>query len=304
MSERDDEVEGAAPDGEAWIQERFSWGVAPGTGDWTPSTNGAPPPSSPPRPAPFDPFEIADATPMHRQFEDPPPQVVASAATTENGVPAAPIWPGLEQAFPVAAPREETEPGGGTQWRSLLIEMAETLILTLLIFVVMRAVVQNYRIEGFSMEPNLHEGQRLFVDKLSYYFSEPQRGDVVVFEFPQGDPNGPEKDYIKRIIGLPGDLVECRPGEILVNGERIDEIYGPNPHSYNCAPTLLSNDEYFVLGDNRNHSSDSSNWGPLERKYIIGRAWLLYWPFSQFGLVPRPTIPAAPPATVPTVQSP
>lgn len=190
-----------------------------------------------------------------------------------------------------------------TNWGAVLQEIAETAVLTLLIFVMMRALIQNYRIEGYSMEPNLHEQQYLIVNKVAYYFDEPQRGDIIVFEYPNSDPNGPEKDYIKRIIGLPGDTVECRPNEILVNGEVIAEPYGPNEGSYYCSPTTLSADEYFVLGDNRNQSSDSHSWGPLERKFIIGKAWLLYWPVDDMGLVPTHRI-EAPPPTEPLVRTP
>ncbi|MDQ4075906.1 MAG: signal peptidase I [Chloroflexota bacterium] len=190
-----------------------------------------------------------------------------------------------------------------TNWKAVLQEIAETVVLTLLIFVLMRALIQNYRIEGYSMEPNLHEQQYLIVNKVAYYFGEPQRGDVVVFEFPNGAPNAPEKDYIKRIIGLPGDTVECHPNELLVNGQVIDEPYGPNPGSYTCPPTTLGSDEYFVLGDNRNQSSDSHSWGPLERRYIIGKAWFLYWPVGDMGWAPNYQIEAPEPES-PVVQTP
>ncbi len=197
---------------------------------------------------------------------------------------------------------EEVAESPGSNWKAIVQEVAETAVLTLLIFVLMRALIQNYRIEGYSMEPNLHEHQYLIVNKVSYYLGEPQRGDIIVFEFPKGDPNGPEKDYIKRVIGLPGDTVECRPNEIVVNGEVIAEPYGPNPGSYFCAPTILGPEEYFVLGDNRNQSSDSHSWGALERKFIIGKAWLLYWPFSDMGWVPN--FPIEAPKPEPLVRTP
>jgi signal peptidase I len=197
-----------------------------------------------------------------------------------------------EQA-PVERP-VATEPAK-TNWKAIVQEIAETAVLTLLIFVMMRALIQNYRIEGYSMEPNLFEHQYLIVNKVAYYFDEPARGDIIVFEFPNGDPNGPEKDYIKRIIGLPGDTVECQPNQILVNGEAIEEPYGPNPWNYYCSPVTLGEDEYFVLGDNRPRSSDSHSWGPLERKYIIGKAWLLYYPLQDLGWVPNYPLEAAEP---------
>lgn len=201
-----------------------------------------------------------------------------------------------EPSHPWAVEEADTPPQPTR--RSLLHELVETFILTALIFVLMQALVQNYRIEGYSMEPNLHEGQRLFVNKFVYYFQEPQRGDIVVFEYTKGDPTGPEKDYIKRIIGLPGDTVECRPGELLINGQVIDESYNPNPHSYFCSPTTLGPNEYYVLGDNRNQSSDSHSWGALDRKDIIGRAWLLYWPLPQLGIIPHYPIEAPAPSSV------
>ncbi len=165
-------------------------------------------------------------------------------------------WEYEPRPTPDAAPR-------GTHWKALVQEIAETIVLTLLIFVLMRALIQNYRIEGISMEPNLHEHQYLIVNKLAYYFSEPQRGDIIVFNAALwNNPNDPEKDYIKRIIGLPGDSIECRPNEILVNGEVIQEPYGPNPWSYTCGPLTLGPDEYFVLGDNRPSSQDSARARP------------------------------------------
>lgn len=200
-------------------------------------------------------------------------------------------FPWEESAPP--APEAAQEPG--IDWKALGREVAETIVLTLFIFVVMRALIQNYRIEGYSMEPNLHEQQYLIVNKVAYYIGEPKRGDIIVFEYPKGDPNGPERDYIKRIIGLPGDTIECRPGEIIVNGQVIEEPYGPNPWSYSCPPTTLGPYEYFVLGDNRPQSSDSHQWGTLERKYIIGKAWFSYWPLDQWGWVPNYPIQAPDP---------
>lgn len=206
-------------------------------------------------------------------------------------------WEVEPRPMPDSTPR-------GAPWKALLQEIAETIVLTLLIFVLMRALIQNYRIEGISMEPNLHEQQYLIVNKLAYYFGEPQRGDIVVFNAAiWNNPNDPEKDYIKRIIGVPGDKVECRPNEILVNDQVIDEPYYPNPWSYSCGPMVLGPDEYFVLGDNRPSSQDSHARGPMERKYIIGKAWLLYWPPSDAGFVPSFRIEAPEPAS-PVAQTP
>lgn len=209
--------------------------------------------------------------------------MAASPAGYMNGLP----WQNQTIGQPDAEPT--------TSWKAIAHEFFETIVLTLVIFVLMRALIQNYRIEGYSMEPNLHEQQYLIVNKVVYYLGEPKRGDIIVFEYPKGDPNGPERDYIKRIIGLPGDTVECRPNEIIVNGQLIDEPYKPNPWRYSCSPTTLGVDEYYVLGDNRPQSSDSHQWGPLERKYIIGKAWLSYWPYEYWGWVPNYPIEAPPP---------
>lgn len=180
------------------------------------------------------------------------------------------------------------------QWKAIAYEIIETLLLTAAIFVAMRTLVINYRIEGYSMEPNLHEGQHLIVSKASYYFDGPDRGDVIVFEYPYSMPDN-EKDYIKRVIGIPGDTVECGPNTITVNGQVIDEPYGPNPWNYTCSPTTLKDNEYFVLGDNRPQSADSHQWGILERKYIIGKALFAYWPLDKIEVVPNYPIQAPDP---------
>jgi len=193
---------------------------------------------------------------------------------------------------PVAEPKDKEE---GTNWRTMAYELAETLLLTLFIFVLMRTFIINYRIEGSSMEPNLHEGQHLIVSKAEYYVGGPERGDVIVFEYPYSLPDD-QKDYIKRVIGLPGDTVECRPNEIVVNGQVIEENFNPNPWSYTCSPTTLKENEYFVLGDNRSASSDSHQWGVLERKFIIGKAYLAYWPLDNLEIVPNTDIIAPEPS--------
>lgn len=170
-------------------------------------------------------------------------------------------------------------------WRnvgSMARELIETLILTLVIFLVIRFAVQNFRIEGFSMEPNFHDGQYLFVNKVIYMLQPPQRGDVVVFV----PPNNNTRDFIKRVIGLPGERVEIRSGVVYINGEPLQENYPLNPGTYSTGAIVVPPDEYFVLGDNRNFSSDSHSWGTVPSKKIIGKAWFSYWPPQTIGLVP------------------
>jgi signal peptidase I len=167
--------------------------------------------------------------------------------------------------------------------KSTLREILDTVLLMLLIIVVTRVLVQTFRIEGVSMEPNLHDGQYLIINKFIYYLRPPQRGDVVVFRYPKN----PRRDFIKRIIGLPGEKVEIRGERVFINGEELVEPYALHKGNYTWGPQRLGEDEYFVLGDNRNSSSDSHNWGPLPRDAIVGKAWISYWPPEHWGFVPH-----------------
>jgi signal peptidase I len=172
------------------------------------------------------------------------------------------------------------------QWqrnKSTLRETVETVLLTLLIFLAIRTLIQNFRIEGVSMEPNLHDGQYLIVNKLVYYLHPPERGDIVVFHYPRN----PRRDFIKRVIGLPGERVEVRGGRIFINDEELGEPYALHTGNYAWGPQTLAEDQYFVLGDNRNSSSDSHSWGTLPGDAIVGKAWISYWPPKYLGLVPH-----------------
>jgi signal peptidase I len=175
-----------------------------------------------------------------------------------------------------------------SQWDSaklLLRELIETVVLALLIFLLIRGVIQNFRIEGFSMEPNLHQGQYLIVNKAMYrWVHPPERGDIIVFQYPRA----PDRDFIKRVIGLPGEKIEIRDGSVYINDVPLDEPYLPEPTRGNMAPTVTGPDEYFVLGDNRDNSSDSRSWGSLPAESIIGKAWLSYWPPRWWGPIPDP----------------
>jgi signal peptidase I len=161
------------------------------------------------------------------------------------------------------------------------------LLLRDLIFALMFAalmvvfVVQPVKVEGTSMLPRLHDGERIFVNKLIYYgLPQLSRGDIIVFWY----PNDPSKSYIKRIIGLPGETIEVREGRILVNGIELQEPYlDPqlNLSHSSQAPTKVKEHYYFVMGDNRDHSSDSRMWGLVPEKYIYGKALLRYWPLAD-----------------------
>lgn len=157
------------------------------------------------------------------------------------------------------------------------------------VWLVITFVGQRTEVEGASMENTLHNGDNLIVDKLSYRFHDPERFDIIVFPFQYQD----NTYYIKRIIGLPGETVQIKEdGSIYINGEKLQESYGreviqPENIGRAADPIELGEDEYFVMGDNRNNSSDSRTdiVGNIKREDIIGKAWLRIWPFSDFGVL-------------------
>ena len=170
--------------------------------------------------------------------------------------------------------------------RSLLRETLETVLLTVILFLVLNTATGRFQVRGSSMEPTLHDGQYLVISKLTYWVHPPERGDIIVFE----PPNNPTDDYIKRVVGLPGEQVEIREGIVWVDGVRLEEPYIANSGFYSGAWSL-GEGEYFVLGDNRNNSSDSHNWGILPEKNVVGKAWLCYWPPEEWKLVAHYTFP-------------
>ncbi|MEX1020359.1 MAG: signal peptidase I [Litorilinea sp.] len=165
----------------------------------------------------------------------------------------------------------------------MLRELAETIILSLVIFLLIRQVVQNYRIESHSMQPNFYEGQFILVNKLSFRLGAPARGDVIVFH----NPSNVNEDYIKRVIGLPGDTVEIRNQAVYINGEVLVEDYDLNllHPSTVYGPLLLEPSHLFVMGDNRQNSKDSRDFGALSEDLVVGKAWLHVWPLATFGWV-------------------
>jgi signal peptidase I len=172
-------------------------------------------------------------------------------------------------------------------WR----EWAQTIGLSLFMaFGVRAAVAQSFFIPSGSMEPTLHIDDRLTVDKLSYHFQDPQRGDIVVFNPPQtaiaacGLPPGAEQTYfIKRVVGLPGDQVATQNGETYINGKSLVEPYRAAAPRDNWGPVTVPIGTYLVLGDNRNNSCDGHIWGVLPREQIVGRALVRFWPPDRMG---------------------
>ncbi len=169
----------------------------------------------------------------------------------------------------------------------MLREIVETVLLTAAIFLLVNAATGRFRIEGQSMEPNLHDGEYVLIDKISYLLHAPERGDVIVFVPPNN-----ERDYIKRVIGLPGDTVEIRGGQVYVNRVVLDEPYLKNLTNSDMPARTIEEGRYFVMGDNRNNSSDSRSFGAIAPQSIVGRAWLVYWPPSDWGTVPHHTYAA------------
>ena len=160
-------------------------------------------------------------------------------------------------------------------------EVATTVLIALAVFAVLRLTMEAYIVTLSSMEPTFHEGESVMVDKMSYRFSDPQRGDVIVLTPPFDSP----RPFIKRVIGLPGEIVEIRDGSVLVNGIPLSEEYVSAPPNYAMPATEVPESEYFVLGDNRNNSNDSHLGWTVPRDGIIGRAWFVYWPPSRWRVV-------------------
>ena len=180
-------------------------------------------------------------------------------------------------------------------------EISEALILALIVFLVIQGSVRNFKVDGSSMLPNLEGGQYLLVNKLVYlkldpsrlsrvipFWNEdtpsnhfpihpPGRGEVIVFRFPQD----PSKDFVKRIIGLPCEEVEIVSGTPYIDGVALEEPYLSAQDSSSMPALLLGDGEYFVMGDNRRRSNDSRNWGAVPEGNIVGKVWVVYWPFAQ-----------------------
>jgi signal peptidase I len=190
------------------------------------------------------------------------------AASDENG-------PGLQVAAPQTAPEHKQE--GFALWvRDLLVSaVASILIITFL--------YQPVRVEGTSMLPRLEDSDRLFINKFVYRISAIERGDVVVFHYPRD----PEKSYIKRVIALPGDRLRIDRGVLWINGKRQVEPYVPEEFrdTRSLAETVIPLDSFFMMGDHRSISSDSREFGPVERSLIYGKAVFVYWPTKDAGVV-------------------
>jgi signal peptidase I len=167
-----------------------------------------------------------------------------------------------------------------TDWKRFVLDILETLVLAVVLYFGINAISARVRVDGFSMKPTLQDGEYILVSKLAYKLGAPQRGDIVVFIFHVN----PAEDLIKRIIGLPGDTISVQNGVLSINGVAMDEPYINAPPAYEGTWTV-SPGELFVLGDNRNDSRDSHQWGLLPIKNVIGKAVLIYWPPKEWEVI-------------------
>jgi len=176
---------------------------------------------------------------------------------------------------------EESESSQDSQSiKQFFVDLLETIVLAVVLFFAINAVSARVRVDGFSMVPTLQDGEYVLVNKLAFRSNLPDRGDIIVFVSPQVS----DLDLIKRVIGLPGDTVKIGGGEVMVNGQVLDEPYIAAAPIYNGEWTVPEGN-LFVLGDNRNDSSDSHAWGLLPIENVIGKAVLIYWPIPEWTLI-------------------
>jgi signal peptidase I len=207
------------------------------------------------------------------------PSVAADSVVSDASAQALPV-PGvaLEPAQEPAA----TKPKTG-RFQNLLDLLHDLAIAVVVCVLLITYVVQAFKVQGTSMSPELRDGERILVNKFVYYFGEIERGDVVVFWYPED----PELSFIKRVVALPGETVEIRSGEVLINGRVIEEPYvlGSNEDHRDYAAHEVRSGHFFVLGDNRKGSNDSRSWGQVPKRYIYGKAFLRIWPLREVGVV-------------------
>lgn len=181
-------------------------------------------------------------------------------------------------------------------------EVIEAVLLAVVVFMLLQTTVRNFKVDGSSMDPTLENGQYLLVNRLVYLRIEmdrfsnivpfwqaeedsvryaihpPERGEVIVFEFPDSNPSNSKKDFVKRVIGLPGETIEVKDGVPFVDGVVLEEPYLTTKDHSNGRKVELGAGEYYVMGDNRAHSNDSRNWGAVPEENLRGKVWMIYWP--------------------------
>jgi signal peptidase I len=179
--------------------------------------------------------------------------------------------------------------GRGSSWRRALIDIIETIILSVALFLGINMVSARIRVESISMQPTLHAGNFVLVNKIAYKLGAPERGDVIVFRYP---PDPEQVPYIKRIIGLPGDHIHIYDGKVFVNDQLFVEPYIAST-TQQGGEWIVPDGSLFVMGDNRNNSSDSRSWGMVPVGNVIGKAEVVYWPPDKWGMLNFPAAAAA-----------
>jgi signal peptidase I len=184
----------------------------------------------------------------------------------------------------ISTPSTETSNTATLQHPNLFRDFVETMLLIAIAFLVVNALIGRFRIEQVSMQPNLHEGEYVIVDKVSYQLRQPARGEIIVLK------RASEADLIKRVIGLPGETIQVTNGQVQINGQPITESYLKDARiNQDTAPLTIPADRVFVMGDNRNNSSDSRGFGPVPINDIVGRAWIIYWPPPDWQVLTQPS---------------
>jgi len=202
----------------------------------------------------------------------------------------------LEELQPESQPSAQEAPTAQTpaspqedmKWGQIILDIVETVALALVLFFGINAVSARVRVDGFSMNPTLLNGEFVLVNRLAYRMGDMQRGDIIVFR----STTSPDLDLIKRIIGLPGDVIEIKNGQDIVNGQTLTEPYIAAAPNYK-GQWQVPDGHLFVLGDNRNDSSDSHQWGLLPFENIVGKAILIYWPPPDWTLIEHRNLLAA-----------
>lgn len=192
----------------------------------------------------------------------------------------------METTQPEVQPQPEMQEQPGsesekpTDWKRVALDILETLVLAVVLYFGINAISVRVRVDGFSMIPTLQNGEYILVNKLAYKVGNPQRGDIVVFVYPAD----PQEDLIKRVIGLPGEKVAIHDRTVTVNGVQLNEPYIAAAPLYD-GEWVVSEGQLFVLGDNRNESKDSHQWGLLPVENVVGKAVLIYWPPPEWQVI-------------------
>lgn len=192
----------------------------------------------------------------------------------------------LENLRTEELPESSQPPSNGRPaWLTFFTETLQTIILAIVLYFLIDSVIARVRVENISMMPTLKPGEFIIVNKMAYKLGEIKGGDIVVFHYPQD----PREDYIKRVIGVPGDTITVEGAQVYVNSRPLTEPYIAAPPQYTGTWTVPQG-QLFVLGDNRNQSSDSHSWGFVPLENLVGKALVIYWPLEQFKILSQPLI--------------